>query len=67
MTLIERDPQLEEQLRNMTQVDDKVKTELEGIRKRPKTEEKGIPEWTYKDGMVIHRGVIYVPKNQETC
>jgi hypothetical protein len=47
-------------------LDDEVATSLDSIKKNgPQSLSKGLQEWNYEDGLILFRGKIYIPKNNE--
>jgi hypothetical protein len=48
------------------ELDDEVAASLNSIKKNgPQSLSKGLQEWNYEDGLILFRGKIYVPKNNE--
>lgn len=63
---VEPDPELKEQLRAKVGLDPEVQIALDTIKKQgPGAMTKGLDDWTLEDGLILYRGLIYVPNDLE--
>jgi hypothetical protein len=40
---------------------------LENLKKAPVQLHQGLEEWNMEDGLVMFRGLVYIPNNKEIC
>lgn len=60
------DEELKQKIKDNDEFDDEVSLAIEAIKDSgPRSLRKGIQEWNYEDGLILYRGKIYVPKNDE--
>ena len=61
---IQGDPMLRECIRAAQDYDTEVSKALESILKNgPRTISRGLEDWNLEDGIILHRGQIYIPKD----
>ena len=60
------DTTLRQRIKSSQEYDQDVSTALETILKNgPRSIVKGLEEWNLEDGIILHRGQVYVPKNED--
>jgi hypothetical protein len=60
------DTSLRQQIKTTQEYDKDVSTAIEAILKNgPRSLAKGLEEWNLEDGIILHRGQVYIPKNEE--
>ena len=61
---IQGDPTLRERIRVAQDYDTEVSKALKPILKNgPRTISRGLEDWNLEDGIILHRGQIYIPKD----
>jgi hypothetical protein len=61
---LEGDQELKKMILRSQELDDEVKKAIQIIKMNgPQSLKKGMQEWNYEDGLILYRGKVYVPKN----
>jgi hypothetical protein len=60
------DSSLHQQIKSTQEYDKDVSMAIETILKNgPRSLAKGLEEWNLEDGIILHKGQVYIPKNEE--
>ena len=63
---IQGDTTLRERIQSAQDYDTDVSKALESILKNgPRSVTKGLEDWNLEDGIILYRGQVYVPRNQD--
>jgi len=63
--VIEGEQSLLKHIRNCTDLDPEVWNSIETLKKAPVQLHCGLEDWNTEDGLILFRGMVYIPNNKE--